>query len=122
VIRLYLDEDAGDRRLLSALRSRGIAVISAAEAGNLRWPDSQQLAFATEQSRTICTYNQRHFSELHAACLAEGRTHSGIVIMRRMYVSSGDRADAFEQLSNARTPESMRDALVYLSDWLDVAR
>jgi hypothetical protein len=118
VIRFYLDEDAGDRGLLSALGDRGVDVLSAAEAGNLRWPDPRQLEYATREGRTICTYNQGDFSALHSLYVSEARTHSGIVIMRQAYASFGARAGALERLSAASSPESMSNALVYLSDWI----
>ncbi len=42
-VRLYLDEDAGDKALVRALRARGVDVQPANEAGMIEHPDDAQL-------------------------------------------------------------------------------
>ena len=55
-IRLYLDEDV-DVALALALRQRGIDVLTTQEAGHLRLPDEDQLAFAAQAGRAFFTHN-----------------------------------------------------------------
>ena len=45
-IKLYFDEDAMHSRLVAALRSRGVTVITALDAGLAEKSDDEQLAFA----------------------------------------------------------------------------
>ncbi len=47
-IQLYFDEDAMHTRLVTALRSRGVTVITVMDAGLTAVSDEEQLAFATE--------------------------------------------------------------------------
>jgi len=46
-IKIYIDEDAMDSDLVAALRSRGVIVITAFDAGLTGKPDEEQFAFAT---------------------------------------------------------------------------
>jgi hypothetical protein len=46
-IKLYLDEDALDRDLVNALRSRSIDVLTAHEAGLQTASDEEHLSYAT---------------------------------------------------------------------------
>lgn len=45
-IRLYLDEDSRSKKLLQALQSRGVDVITVAETGMLSRSDEEQLIWA----------------------------------------------------------------------------
>ena len=49
LIQIYLDEDAGHRGLVNALRSRDVTVLTAVEAALTGKPDEEQLAYATER-------------------------------------------------------------------------
>ena len=52
-IRLYLDEDTMDRALVSALRARGVDMLTAHEANRIERPDDDHLAFATAEERVL---------------------------------------------------------------------
>ncbi|MCZ8120654.1 MAG: DUF5615 family PIN-like protein [Microcystis sp. LE18-22.4A] len=64
-IRLYLDEDAGQRSVVEALRNLKIDVITTWEAKNIQLPDPDQLVWATQQGRVIYTFNVGDFCRLH---------------------------------------------------------
>ena len=49
-IKLYFDEDAMHSRLVTALRSRGVTVVTVMDAGLTEKTDEEQLAFATERN------------------------------------------------------------------------
>jgi hypothetical protein len=49
LIRLYVDEDAVRRGFVTALRSRGVTLLTALEAGLTGALDEQQLAYATKR-------------------------------------------------------------------------
>jgi hypothetical protein len=63
--RLYVDEDAGEHVVVEGLRARGVDLLTTADANPLGATDADQLAYATEQERTICPFNVAHFARLH---------------------------------------------------------
>lgn len=76
----YADENL-DRPLIVALRSRGLDVLTAREAGRLRASDEQQLAYATSLGRVLLTHDRGDFRRLHHAWREAGRPHAGIAIL-----------------------------------------
>ena len=46
-----------DSDLVAALRSRGVTVITALDAGLTEKPDEEQLVFATERASVLYTFN-----------------------------------------------------------------
>jgi predicted nuclease of predicted toxin-antitoxin system len=75
--RLYTNENI-PLPVVEALRQRGHDVLTTYESGkaNQAIPDSEVLAFATEQGRVLITFNRKHFIRLHA----ESADHAGIVV------------------------------------------
>lgn len=67
-----------------ALRQQGYDVLTANEAQKNGLTDGQQLEFATEQNRAIFTFNKVDFIELHLQYLARSRSHSGIIVSRKI--------------------------------------
>jgi len=64
-IKIYIDEDPMDSDLVAALRSRGVIVITAFDAGLTGKPDEEQLAFATAHECVLYTFNVADFYRLH---------------------------------------------------------
>ena len=62
-VELYLDEDV---RVLVAriLRSRGFTAVTTQEAGQVANSDSEQLAYAIRQNKTLLTHNRVDFEQL----------------------------------------------------------
>jgi hypothetical protein len=54
-IKLYFDEDAMHSRLVTALRSRGVVVVTVMDAGLTEKTDEEQLAFAIESGCVLYT-------------------------------------------------------------------
>ena len=54
--RLYLDEDSMNHDLVRGLRARGVAVITALEAGMFDRADADHLDYATTQGWVLCTF------------------------------------------------------------------
>jgi hypothetical protein len=83
--KLYTDEDVNSN-LAVALRRRGYDVLSYLEAGrcNQNISDAEQFAFATEQGRTILTFNVRDYVPLDRQWKATGRLHAGIIVSARI--------------------------------------
>jgi hypothetical protein len=70
-----------DRRLADRLRTHGIEVLTAIDAGTLGLDDEAQLRFAAEQGLPIVSHNQRHFQRWHDRFTSAGRQHAGILLV-----------------------------------------
>jgi hypothetical protein len=66
---LYVDEDAMDGDLVRGLRSRGIDVVTAAEASMIRAEDEKHLSLATDQGRVLYSLSVADFHEIHKSWL-----------------------------------------------------
>ncbi len=73
-LRLLIDEDTQDARLVSVLRAAGHDVFTVNEAGLTGQPDSAVLAYAAQTRRIVLTMNCRDFLALHDT----GAGHAGI--------------------------------------------
>jgi len=58
-LRLYMDHDSLDRRVVDALRAAGVDVVTSDEAGNQRLSDHAQLEFSTNAGRALYSANCR---------------------------------------------------------------
>ncbi len=83
-IRLYTDEDVSGR-LVAALVRNNFDVLSCHLVGNsgCGHPDEWQLRFAVDQERAILTHDVGDYSRLAGQWALDGRTHFGIVLVRR---------------------------------------
>ncbi len=74
-LRLLIDEDSQDKRLVKFLREAGHDVITANEAGLMSQPDPVVLSYASNNNRILLTLNCRDFQALHSA----NPNHPGIL-------------------------------------------
>jgi hypothetical protein len=82
-ITLLLDEDV--RPILGEiLRQRGYDAVHVLDAGRTGQSDTEQLAYAVSQQRTILTHNIRHFRHLNQRYHEEGRKHFGILLSAQL--------------------------------------
>ena len=114
LIRLFIDEDSMDQRFVSALRARGVDVITVGEMDRTSFSDEDQLILATEQQRVLYTFNVGDFCQLHSIYMTEGQTHTGIVISSQDY-SVGEQMRRVLKLIAAKNAEEMVNQLVFLS-------
>jgi Domain of unknown function (DUF5615) len=113
-VRLYIDEDAMDRRLVDALRGRGVDLTTAGETDTTGFSDEAQLMLAASQGRVFYTFNVGDFCQLHSQFLAAGRDHAGIVVSLQDY-AIGEQMRRLLQLMAEQSAESMMNQLVFLS-------
>lgn len=116
-IRLYLDEDATNHRLLQALRHRGADVISTIEAGRLAQSDVDQLEWALIHRRVIYSFNVRDFYRLHTKWLEQSRPHAGI-ILGKQDDTIGDQMRGLLQLIAKKSAEGMENQVEFLGEWI----
>jgi len=79
-IAVFTDEHV-DASLAGALRARGYDAVSCHEAGRVNQgiSDPAQLAYATDEGRTILTNNTRDYLPLDARWKRRGQVHAGII-------------------------------------------
>ena len=116
-LRLYLDEDSMNSKLVRALRGRGVDVITAREAGMIGRNDKDHLEFAAREDRALYTFNIAHFCELHSQHLSLGKSHMGIILAQQQRYSVGDQMRRLLRLIAERPAEEMRNQVEFLADW-----
>ena len=120
VIRLYLDEDAMQSRLVDALRSRGIDAVSAIDVRMVAMPDEEHLRWATKEGRVLYRFNQRDFYQLHTQWIERGELHAGLILARQQKYSIGDQLQRLLRVAGFRSPSEMRGSVEFLSNWGNV--
>ena len=116
-LRLYIDEDALEGDMVRGLRSHGVDVITAADAGMLRRPDEEHLKFACGEGRVLYSFNVRHFHQIHTAWVAAGRAHSGIILAQQQRYSTGEQIRRLLRLIASVSAEAMRNREEFLGSW-----
>ena len=115
--KIYFDEDAMDSDLVSALRSRGVEVVTALDAGLIGKPDEEHLAFATEQGCILYTFNVSDFYRLHRQWTSAAREHAGMILAAQQRFSVGEQLRRILRLRAGTTMASMRGRVEFLGNW-----
>jgi predicted nuclease of predicted toxin-antitoxin system len=116
-MRFYIDEDLSDE-IAAIARRLGVDAISSHERGNDGKSDDAQLALATAERRCILTNNRDHFLALAEQYAAEGRLHTGILLLSRSLPANNFVAIARALAHYAREHS---DDTVHFTDWLHPA-
>ena len=80
-MRLYLDDNITDRRVVAQLQRLGHAVRLPAEMGQSGVSDAKHLASAIRHTDVLLTQNYQDFLDLHDLILAAGGQHPGILLI-----------------------------------------
>lgn len=113
-VRLYMDHDSLDARVVSALRSQGCDVLTSLEAGNQRLPDDEQLSFAAQQQRAIYSANCGDFLRIHGQWMREGRSHAGILLRAQQRMQVGDQVRALLSIGHGYDTLGLRDLVLFV--------
>ena len=116
-IEIYVDEDAMDSDLVAALRSRGVTVITALDAGLIEKSDDEQLAFASDHGCVLYTFNVSDFYRLHKVWVGAGREHGGVILAPQQRFSVGEQLRRILRLRAATTTVKMRNQVEFLANW-----
>lgn len=116
-IRIYIDEDAMDSDLVAALRSRGVAVLTASDAGMVGKSDQEQLAFAVTSKCALYTFNVSDFYRLHTEWLNSGKEHTGMILAPQKRYSVGEQLHRILHLRAHLSTAGMRNRVEFLSNW-----
>ena len=107
-IRFHLDEHVANA-IAAGLRSHGIDVTTAADAGLLSAGDQQHIRIALDHNRVIVTHD-RHFL-VHAA---GGVEHAGIAYCHQQKYSVGGLLRALLLVHECCTAEEMKNRIEFL--------
>ena len=105
------------RSLVDALRARGMDVRTALEDGMIEQTDSAHLDHATQQRRVLFSFNRGDFYRLHTAYLAEGRSHTGIILANQQQYTVGELMRRMLQLAATKSAQDIRNQIEFLSAW-----
>jgi predicted nuclease of predicted toxin-antitoxin system len=108
----YMDEQVPSA-ITSALRSRGVDVLTVQEDGFDGQPDSEVLDRAGLLGRVVVTMDN-DFHILTSARLASGVPFSGVVFVHAGSLTVGQLVEDLELLAQLARPEEMADHLQYL--------
>lgn len=114
---LYMDEDSMDDALVHGLRSRGVDVMTAHEAGMIGRVDADHLEFASRVRRVLCTHNIGDFWALHTQYLEQGRNHTGIILMPQQRYATGELLRRLLRLTASVSPAAMVGSAEFVSAW-----
>jgi hypothetical protein len=112
-IRLYLDEDTMDKALVSALRARGVDLLTAHEAEMIERQDADHLAFAAREGRVLYSFNVADYCRLQA----QGRSHAGLILAQQQRYPVGEQMRRLLRLVAAKSAEQMHNHIEFLSAW-----
>lgn len=106
-----------DGDLVRVLRSRGIDVVTATEAGMIRRKDEEHLSLATAQGRVLYSFNIRDFHEIHTEWASTGRSYAGIILAQQKRYSIGEQIRRLVRLIGSLSEEAMRNREEFLGRW-----
>lgn len=118
-IRIYLDEDAMGKALTQALRSQGIDVLTADEAGMIERDDEKHLKYATEQGRVLYSFNKKDYNRINTLVLSQGLSHAGIILGVMERFTIGEQMRRIRKIVDTLAAEEIQDRIVYLTAWGD---
>ena len=94
-----------DKALVSALRARGLDLLTAHEADMVERQDEDHVAFATREGRVLYSFNVADYCRLQA----QGPSHAGLILAQQQRYPVGDQMRRLLRLVAAKSAEEMRD-------------
>ena len=80
-MRLYLDDNLTDRRVVAQLHRAGQTVVLPAEVGHAGASDAQHFVQAIRHTAALLTRNYKDFIELHDLIHTAGGHHPGLLLV-----------------------------------------
>lgn len=105
-----------DGDLVTALRSRKVETVTAAEADLIGNPDEDHLAFATAHDCVLYSFNMSDFCRLHKLWIRAEREHAGTMLAPQQTFSVGEQMRRILRIHGTTTAESMRNRVEFLSN------
>ena len=114
-MKFYIDEDSAQHRLIAALRSHAVDVLTSLDAGMNARDDESQLAMAVVLGRVMVSANASDFASLHQSWADQGRAHYGVLIIPQQRYSTGEIVRRVLRLVSSKF--ELTNGLVYLSNF-----
>jgi hypothetical protein len=114
-VKFYFDEDSVQHRLVSALRSHAIDVLTSLDAGMNARDDESHLILAAAHGRVLVSANARDFATLHREWLEQGQPHFGVLIIPQQPYSTGEIVRRMLRLASSGF--DLANGLYYLSNF-----
>jgi len=80
-MRLYLDDNITDRRVVAQLQRMGHVVLLPAAAEHSGVSDAKHLTYTIREGYVLFTQNYQDFLDLHDLILAAGGHHRGLLLL-----------------------------------------
>ena len=103
--------------LVNALRSAGIDLLTALEAGMIGRSDEEHLKYAAEHGRVLHSFNVKDYQQLNSRFLKQGWSHAGVIVVQQNRYSVGEHTRRMLLLAEGMTAVGMKDRVVFLSGW-----
>jgi hypothetical protein len=114
-VKFYFDEDSAHNRLIAALRSHALDVVTSLDVGMNARDDESHLVLAAAQGRVLVTANASDFAALHREWLEQDRAHYGVLIIPQQRYSTGEIVRRMLRLASSRFDPT--SGLYYLSNF-----
>ena len=119
-MRLYLDDNITDRRVVAQLQRMGHVVLLPAAVGYAGVSDAKHLAHAIREDYVLLSQNYQDFLDLHDLILAAGGQHRGLLLLYTEHDPTRDMtprsiAVAITKLEAARIP--LANQVYVLNHW-----
>ncbi len=119
-MRIYLDDNTTDPRLMIELRKRGHIVVEPSDASLDGASDARHFVYSIEKGLVILTRDADDFRNLHLIVIASHGEHPGIFVVRfdndpSKDMRPGGLAAAVDRIEASRLPLS--NQLFVLNHW-----
>jgi hypothetical protein len=112
--KLFVDEDASEASVVSALRRHGVDVLTVVDARRQSLSDEDQLRFAASLHRSLYSLNVRDFARIHREFVARGVEHAGIILIPRQRYSMGEKIRRLQNLLDSASPTGLQNTIHFL--------
>lgn len=102
-----------DKALVSALRARGVDVLTEHEANMIERQDDDHLAFSASEGRVLYSFNVGDYCRLDGQRLS----HAGIILAQQKRHSVGDQMRCLLRLISTVPAEDVKNRVEFLSAW-----
>jgi predicted nuclease of predicted toxin-antitoxin system len=110
-VRLLLDEDV-HLSVAIALRKRGFDVVHVQEVGRKGKTDAEQLRYAVESRRCLCSFNVKDFVMQHNEYMHNEKHHLGIIVSKQL--PPGETIRKLSKILTLSSPKSINNQIVFL--------
>lgn len=110
-IKLLLDEDV-HLSVAIALRKRGFDVVHVQEVERKGKTDTEQLRYAVENKRCLCSFNVKDFVLQHNEYIQNEKDHFGIIVSKQL--PPGETIRKISKILLLYSPRSIKNQILFL--------